>query len=387
MDMINLLATLIEYAAMLKVSHIFVKRKFSRSNWLLTGGCIILGCCVIQLCQLEMHLWAWMILNLLWVRIHLSKEPWYVIISISLISYGADILLQFIYLLWIPLALFEWIGYYYVGLILNSIVLLTTIAIAKMLEWGDLRCEYQELSRGVWIGLDCAAVGLIGFCQIVKGSIMEVYRTELEWVTLVIFISLFVILTVALIQTKARKAREEKQNESIKNYFYEQQHDYKKQLLVLQENRTWMSDYTQEYEEQEGLLRLEPSVLSVLIPYLRRMEDERIPHSIYVTPIVPSYNIPQKAMVTVLGNILENAMRETLAAAEAGIRIEFHTLEDDNRIRVINSCGNTPKSPEEGHGYGLKKIRKVLRNYKGCLVTAQRDGRYIAEVIIPKGKN
>ncbi|MCM1235164.1 MAG: ATP-binding protein [Ruminococcus flavefaciens] len=106
-------------------------------------------------------------------------------------------------------------------------------------------------------------------------------------------------------------------------------------------------------------------------------------------------NIDDVDLITLMGNLLDNAIEAEIHAHERdGVlcRIQmsgngFHVV-----IQVENSYAGKSAGTESlqhlnnignKHGIGLKSVKKVVRKYGGIFDCWQNDGRYIVKVILP----
>lgn len=84
-------------------------------------------------------------------------------------------------------------------------------------------------------------------------------------------------------------------------------------------------------------------------------------------------------IVSVLGNLLDNAVEAAKNAETKTVRIETEIRNDYSVIIVSNSCDTPPKlnktelpittkTDEKLHGFGLKSVKKTLKKYGGDIV-------------------
>ncbi|MCM1285022.1 MAG: GHKL domain-containing protein [Acetobacter sp.] len=82
-------------------------------------------------------------------------------------------------------------------------------------------------------------------------------------------------------------------------------------------------------------------------------------------------------LVTILGNILDNAVESASKAENKYISLTTNKVNTYDSIMIINSCDTPPKSVErelkttkkdkKSHGLGIKSVMKILKKYKGDL--------------------
>ena len=108
-------------------------------------------------------------------------------------------------------------------------------------------------------------------------------------------------------------------------------------------------------------------------------------------------NIPKKLkidvtdIVIILGNLLDNAMEAVLKVAERKINLSISynkgtvLIISENTYNGIIKYSNgeiLSSKEEEGHGYGIKNIRKSLEKYHGYMETTNSDSIFSTEILI-----
>lgn len=100
--------------------------------------------------------------------------------------------------------------------------------------------------------------------------------------------------------------------------------------------------------------------------------------------------IPERLEISVfdinviLSNLFDNAMNALAGVAESSFRI---TMKYDRGILCISTQNNfsvegqTPGA-SEGHGFGLKNIRRIAEKYHGSLTTTAQDGDFQTSVLL-----
>ena len=82
-------------------------------------------------------------------------------------------------------------------------------------------------------------------------------------------------------------------------------------------------------------------------------------------------------LVTVLGNILDNAVESAYKSKEKHISLKTNKVNTYDSVIVTNSCDfhpestdgelRTTKEDKKAHGLGIKSVKKILKKYKGDL--------------------
>ena len=101
-------------------------------------------------------------------------------------------------------------------------------------------------------------------------------------------------------------------------------------------------------------------------------------------------------LVTLIGNILDNAVKaEEQAAEPEGILFSMKMSKEGRHIiiQLENSFSemnseNQNKGSETGHigakhGIGMRSVHKIVRKYGGMMENQKEDGRYWIKIILP----
>lgn len=104
-------------------------------------------------------------------------------------------------------------------------------------------------------------------------------------------------------------------------------------------------------------------------------------------------NIPSHDLITVLGNLLDNAITATEKSQEKNINIKINykmgsliILIDnsfDGNLILENSSFKTTKVFQKNHGLGLKSVKNVLEKYDGELQIDYTNNVFSVSVLIP----
>ncbi len=94
--------------------------------------------------------------------------------------------------------------------------------------------------------------------------------------------------------------------------------------------------------------------------------------------------------ISVLGNLLENAMEAACGAPDPSIRLSVRVQDGRMLIEVVNTyCGKVelvdglPRTTKEGGGTGLESVRLILARHGGLLKQETSGGLFISRVIMP----
>ena len=98
-------------------------------------------------------------------------------------------------------------------------------------------------------------------------------------------------------------------------------------------------------------------------------------------------------MSVIIGNLLDNAIEECLKlpAENRFIRIYIGQKGSQLYLSITNAAGKKqskkdaafPSSKGRGHGFGLARVRSLIRKYDGILMSDSEDGGFTSEILIP----
>lgn len=106
--------------------------------------------------------------------------------------------------------------------------------------------------------------------------------------------------------------------------------------------------------------------------------------------------IDKKDLVTIVGNLIDNAIEGCMQSKEKTINFELYLFNDFIVIKIINNCQIKPKVrrqvlqtnklQRDYHGYGMKNIRKSLAKYNGDLIWEydEKSKEFKVVIMIPK---
>ena len=308
-------------------------------------------------------------------------------------------------------------------LITEALVLVISVAVFVLFRKLPLQVDCWQWRHPTWAILLITSAILLVTYVLARRFMYKAYTIHYTSRLSVILLLTAAVgwLSAAVYQSWIVRRSENRALEETMAYLHEQQHDYRKQLFLLRESpdpRT-LEQFIREEYKTDGLIKLERSVLMVLVPYLKQLEEKQLDYEINITEVVPCYNIPYKDMIRILGNLLENAIAATLRFREtvpdlnrkalfvqnqeAKIIIEFASYHSDNRIQIrnpvisnpivqksgvqqhdaIDSANIKPEQAHFKHRYGLVLVRSALRPYFGRLYTDKSNGTFTAEVVVP----
>ena len=104
----------------------------------------------------------------------------------------------------------------------------------------------------------------------------------------------------------------------------------------------------------------------------------------------------KKDLVTIVGNLIDNAIEGCRHSKEKTINFEMYSFNDFIVIKVINNCEMKPKVrrsilqtnklQRDYHGYGIKNIRRALGKYEGDLIWEydEKSNEFKVVIMMPK---
>lgn len=104
--------------------------------------------------------------------------------------------------------------------------------------------------------------------------------------------------------------------------------------------------------------------------------------------------LDEMAMVTILGNLLDNSIRAEVSSKEKFIEIDINYMKENIYIKIVNH-----KQPEEidfeisskedraWHGIGLRSVKQQVKKLNGDFKLIQQPDKVIAMVVIYEIKN
>ncbi len=88
-------------------------------------------------------------------------------------------------------------------------------------------------------------------------------------------------------------------------------------------------------------------------------------------------DLPFSDTVTILGNLLDNAINSCTAASSVTLSVTWQ--QETLFLHMENPCTDTKKAP---YGLGMKNAEETVKKYSGTLHTELKDGKYITDVIL-----
>ena len=180
-------------------------------------------------------------------------------------------------------------------------------------------------------------------------------------------------------------------------------HDFKNHLQTMQaylemgqtgQLQNYLRELTEDYNTIDIALRTGNSMLDAILNSklsIIRSKDIRTDVTAAVPSSLPLADVDLSVMI---GNLLDNSMEACLKVPpeQRFIRLYIARAKENLYIYVMNSAdGNYRRGgghylttkPSDSHGYGLQRIDKVVRKYKGYRTRENEGNVFVTEVLIP----
>lgn len=134
---------------------------------------------------------------------------------------------------------------------------------------------------------------------------------------------------------------------------------------------------------------------TILSEYVAKAEKNKIEFDVYIEPGCIIKQVKDIDIVSMLGNVLDNAFEATSKVDGGSVifRMFMHEKGKMCIIKVVNDYGEeiiekngvvqTTKKEEGIHGIGLKSIEKTAEKYKGSFSYYTEDKKFYAVLILP----
>lgn len=88
-------------------------------------------------------------------------------------------------------------------------------------------------------------------------------------------------------------------------------------------------------------------------------------------------DFPFSDTVTILGNLLDNAINSCTATSSVSLSVTWQ--QGTLFLHMENPCASEKKLP---YGIGMKNVEETVKKYSGTLHTEVKDGKYITDIIL-----
>ncbi len=276
------------------------------------------------------------------------------------------------------------------------------------------KCPSMWLGFG-WIPLVICIFGVYFFDRTEREGRLGFIYTVLGMVIMILSIAYLFLLQEILVREDeiSRSRVREKKNQNQLQAFYDMQslfkrqsnklHDYRKQLGALRElvqkgDTETAVDFIDNLTESISVEISEvnvghPVINAVLNQNYRVAKSKNIAISMSIGDL-HGVMMESEDIVTMLGNLLENAINEcekiTAMGRDAVIGVKFVEKGDGFMLTVRNPVreqvrikrNKVQTEVTEGHGIGLSNVENVVRKYGGDFAISCDDEEFVAVVMI-----
>jgi len=185
---------------------------------------------------------------------------------------------------------------------------------------------------------------------------------------------------------EAKHQRKEMRRHNLIITEFAEKGDFDGLLNYLQEKKTVDEKYN-----KKMIYCMNGTINSVLEIYARQAQKKRIPMDIR-TDVMPEISIPNPDLVTLVSNVLENAIAgaENSGNPEKKVFVDIHTRDSKLVIICKNSCTRYLSLSDgyPGHpGIGISIVEKIVRVYGGIINYTIENGMIQCKLIIHIGEN
>lgn len=232
--------------------------------------------------------------------------------------------------------------------------------------------------------------------------------------TLIGMLCLFGIIFTNILQITAKKLEKEKQlnlSNIFTNIYFDQfnkekenlskiRHDYKNQLIIIQEliNQNkysevvcYINDLTNRIPNKSNLVFTNNLIIDAYLNYVIT-DYHNIDFKIESNNLSLLDNITTDVLLVII-NLINNAIGNI--SDDKKIEAVFVLKENQFIIKVENTCYNNPllkkmkttKNDKNNHGYGIEIIKDIVDKYDGCYLTNYQNNIFSTYITLNIGEN
>lgn len=395
--MYDSIAVMLETFTIILVSHHIYVNKIRSSNYCIILIFSILYAVINQYITSIPVLVHYIIYTLLVMVVHWDENKWAAPFG-ALIAYATLIYLQAICLRWFSA---KWLAanYELAGLVINMIVFAVVWLFHLIFKRINVDVQYNHLKWWQILMAICIALGVIAFCFVYKPILEERYYID-SYVWLC-FVGA-VLFAVLMLERQSGRVKNQQIIQNLQRRIdieYGYRHDYEKQLRLLDRTGSqFAKDILDENELELCFERLPEYPQKVIGSYLIEFQQKGIAVRFDVPEPIQTWRLGLKDTVSVLGNLIENAIEavEVLPEREKWIEFAFKRNLDDHNLQIsitnpftqrdqetssIMNKGVSTKGPDRG--YGLSIVEKRIRKYQGEFRIYTNNQVFTAVIDVP----
>ena len=395
-----------ELLAITLVVMIVHEHKVDRKRWWIWGGVIFLTALNGELGIIQTPVIVQYCIFVVWIMLSFKCRHLLQCGYETLLAYAALVFFEILTTSFFPQGMT--IEQYELSCLIGDITVLSLLgALYIIFRKNHIDITWKNTQPWQKILIAIGSIVVLIFCIIVRPILDTSHSLTIEYI---LALALIISIIVAIIENRSVKLKYQesmklidhlqKENQEFAEQLEEnalERHEYAKRLHAVEQtdNSPLTKDYIIKEEKEDLYQSLQPILRHLLRNYERTFEEQGIKLEITsATFLVPVFPMSDDEIVSVFGNIIENAIEAVceLPVNQRWIRIEF-SHDSRERFRIQNPYKETMpltdkiferkvSSKGKGHGSGLYIARRCLNKYDGEIRMAAngREFEIVVEV-------
>ena len=395
-----------ELLAITLVVMIVHEHKVDRKRWWIWGGVIFLTALNGELGIIQTPVIVQYCIFVVWIMLSFKCRHLLQCGYETLLAYAALVFFEILTTSFFPQGMT--IEQYELSCLIGDITVLSLLgALYIIFRKNHIDITWKNTQPWQKILIAIGSIVVLIFCIIVRPILDTSHSLTIEYI---LALALIISIIVAIIENRSVKLKYQesmklidhlqKENQEFAEQLEEnalERHEYAKRLHAVEQtdNSQLTKDYIIKEEKEDLYQSLQPILRHLLRNYERTFEEQGIKLEITsATFLVPVFPMSDDEIVSVFGNIIENAIEAVceLPVNQRWIRIEF-SHDSRERFRIQNPYKETMpltdkiferkvSSKGKGHGSGLYIARRCLNKYDGEIRMAAngREFEIVVEV-------
>lgn len=180
-------------------------------------------------------------------------------------------------------------------------------------------------------------------------------------------------------------------------------HDYKNHVVYMLELletkeygklKKYMQEVTGSLKYQSDYIQSGYKGIDVIVSSKKVYAKSQGIHMYCNIGIPLGLSLDEMAMVTILGNLLDNSIRAEISSKEKFIELDINYMKENIYIKIVNhkqsgeiDFETSSKENQTWHGIGLRSVKQQVRKLNGDFKLIQQSDKVIALVVIYEVKN
>lgn len=180
-------------------------------------------------------------------------------------------------------------------------------------------------------------------------------------------------------------------------------HDYKNHVVYMLELletkeygklKKYMEEETGNLKYQSDYIQSGYKEIDVIVSSKKVYAKSQGIHMYCNIGIPSGLPLDEMAMVTILGNLLDNSIRAEMSSKEKFIEIDINYMKENIYIKIVNhkqpgkiDFETSSKENQTWHGIGLRSVKQQVKKLNGDFKLIQQSDKVIAVVVIYEVKN